>query len=38
VLRSIRKIEADDPRTSSYPRIKQSDDATVAYLSGGGGA
>jgi hypothetical protein len=38
VLRSIRKIEADDPHTSSYPRIKQSDDATVAYLSGGGGA
>lgn len=36
LLRSIRKIEADDPGTISYPRIKQSDDATVAYLSGGG--
>jgi len=35
LLGSIRKIEADDSGTVSYPRIKQSDDATIAYVSGG---
>lgn len=34
VLESVRKIEADDPTAKVYPRIKRSDDATVAYLSG----
>lgn len=34
LLDSVRKIEADDPAAQRYPRIKRSDDATVAYLTG----
>ncbi|MFI5736113.1 hypothetical protein ACIA49_38725 [Kribbella sp. NPDC051587] len=34
LLESVRKIEADDPTAQRYPRIKRSDDATVAYLTG----
>ncbi|QNE18225.1 integrase [Kribbella qitaiheensis] len=34
LLESVRKIEADDPAAQRYPRIKRSDDATVAYLTG----
>lgn len=34
LLESVRKIEADDPDARRYPRIKRSDDATVAYLTG----
>jgi hypothetical protein len=34
LLESVRKIEADDPTATRYPRIKRSDDATVAYLFG----
>ncbi|MGC4942209.1 hypothetical protein [Kribbella sp. DT2] len=34
LLESVRKIENDDPTAHRYPRIKRSDDATVAYLTG----
>ncbi len=33
-LDAVRKVESDDPDFSSYPRMKRSDDATVAYVSG----
>jgi len=33
-LDAVRKVESDDPDLSSYPRMKRSDDATVAYVSG----
>ncbi|WP_165956528.1 hypothetical protein [Kribbella antibiotica] len=33
-LESVPKIEADDPAAQRYPRIKRSDDATAAYLTG----